>query len=120
MIMTSRKAESNRSNLKEPSDTIRKYNLRMNLEKCLFVVKAGKFLGFLLTERGIEANPNKCATIISMQSSLNDKEAQLLTGRIETLSRFLLKGVDKGFPYFQCICKNKKFIWSNARMNVRD
>jgi len=45
--------------LEELFATIVKYDLMLNLEKCVFVVEAGKFLGFLLTEQGIEANPDK-------------------------------------------------------------
>ena len=43
--------------LEELFTTIAKYRLKLNPEKCVFGVKAGRFLGFLLTERGIEANP---------------------------------------------------------------
>ena len=52
----------------------------MNPEKCVFGVEAGKFLGFLLTERGIEANPEKCVVIIAMRSPISVKEVQQLTG----------------------------------------
>jgi len=51
-------------------------------------VEAGKFLGFLLTERGIEANPEKCAAIIAMRSPISVKEVQQLKGRMVALSRF--------------------------------
>jgi len=46
--------------LEEGFAQIRKYDMRLNLEKCVFGVKGGKFLGFMLTERGIEDNPHKC------------------------------------------------------------
>ncbi|XP_027911605.1 uncharacterized protein LOC114170324 [Vigna unguiculata] len=71
------------------------------------------FLGLLLTERGIEANPDKCAAIINMRSPSNVKEVQRLTGRMAALSRFLAKSGDKGFPYFQCLKKNEKFQWTD-------
>jgi len=66
----------------------------------MFGVEASKFLGFLLTERGIEANPEKCAAIIAMRSPILVKEVQQLTGRITALSRFVSAGGDKGHPYF--------------------
>ena len=53
---------------------LRKYNMRLNPKKCAFRVKAEKFLGFMLIERGIEANPTKCAAIINMKSLTNVKE----------------------------------------------
>jgi len=50
--------------------------LKLNLEKCVFGVEAGKFLGFLLTEPGIQVNPEKCAAIIFMRSPISVKEVQ--------------------------------------------
>jgi len=77
------------ANLDELFATINIYGLKLNLDKCVFEVKAGKLLGFLLTERGIEANPDKCVTILNMKSPSNVKEVQRLTGRMAVLSRFL-------------------------------
>ena len=51
-------------------------SLKLNPEKCVFGVEAGKFLGFLLTERGIELNPEKCAAILAMRSPISVKEVQ--------------------------------------------
>jgi len=58
------------ADLEELFTMIAKYIFKLNPEKCVFGVKAGKFLGFLLTERGIEANPEKCAVIITMRSRI--------------------------------------------------
>nr|KYP63684.1 hypothetical protein KK1_018263 [Cajanus cajan] len=52
--------------------------MRLNLEKCVFGVQGGKFLGFMITSRGIEANPEKCKAIIQMQSPQTVKEVQRL------------------------------------------
>ena len=93
--------------------TLAKYDKKLNLEKCIFEVEAEKFLGFLLTERGIKANPDKCATIIGMRSPATVKEVQQLTGRMAALSRFLSVGGDKGYPYFQCLKKNNRFTWTH-------
>ena len=78
----------------------------------MFGVEAGKFLGFLLTERGIKVNPEKCAAIINMRSFISVKEVQQLTGRMVALSRFVSAGGDKGHPYFQCLRRNNKFVWT--------
>ena len=53
---------------------VRKFNMRLNPTKCTFGVQAGKFLGFLLTNRGIQANPDKCQAIINMRSPCSIKE----------------------------------------------
>jgi len=74
---------------------VRKYNMRLNPEKCVFRVPTGKFLGFMLTDRGIEANPDKCAAIAEMKSPRNLKEIQRLVGRLTSLARFLPKLTEK-------------------------
>jgi len=112
MIVTSANEVGHAEDLKELFDTINKYKLRLNPEKCAFGVKAGKFLGFMLTERGIEANPDKCAAIINMKSPSCIREVQQLTGRMASLARFLAKSRDRGHLYFQCLMKNEKFQWT--------
>ena len=74
MVVTSEEKDWYVADLEELFTTIAKYNLKLNLEKCVFGVKARKLLGFLLTERGIEANQDKCATIIGMRSPTTVKE----------------------------------------------
>ena len=68
MVVTSREKEQHVTDLEELFATIATYGLKLNPEKCIFGVEAGRFLGFLLTKRGIEANPEKCATIMAMRS----------------------------------------------------
>jgi len=104
--MTSQVRDQHVTDLEELFATIAKYWLKLNPEKCEFGVEAGKFLGFLLTERGIEANLEKCATILAMRSPISVKEVQQLTRRMGALSRFVSVGGDKGHPYFQCLRRN--------------
>ena len=78
--MTSQVKDQHVTDLEELFTTIAKYRLKLNLEKCVFGVEAGKFLGFLLTEHGIEANPDKCAAILAMTDPISVKEVQQLTG----------------------------------------
>ena len=75
-------------------------------------MEARKFLGFLLTERGIEANPDKCTAILAMRSPATVKEMQQLTGRMAALSRFVSASGEKGNPYFQCLKRNNRFFWT--------
>ena len=81
MVLTSLEKSKHVSNLEELFTTIAKFRLKLNPEKCSFGVEAGKFLGFLLTERGIEANPDKCAAILAMRSPATVKEVQSLQVR---------------------------------------
>ena len=62
--------------LQEVFDALRRVNMRLNPEKCAFGVEGGKFLGFMLTHRGIEANPDKWKAITEMRSPKNLKEIQ--------------------------------------------
>ena len=112
MVVTSRGKEQHVTDLEELFTTIARYRLKLNPEKCIFGVEAGKFLGFLLTERGIEANPEKCAAIMAMRSPASVKEVQQLTGRLAALSRFMSAGGEKGHPYFQCLKRNSRFVWN--------
>ena len=66
--------------------------------KCVFGVEGGKFLGFMLTYRGIEANLEKCRTITKIWSLENIKEIQKMISRLATLSRFVLKLAEKTKP----------------------
>ena len=97
MIVMSERKDQHVVDLEELLTTITKYNLKLNLDKCVFEVEARKFLGFLLTERDIEANPDKCTTIIGMRSPTNTREVQQLTGHRTAISRFLSASGDKGY-----------------------
>jgi len=113
MVVTSANIKDHTRDLQELFDTINKHQLRLNPENCVFGVKAGKFLGFMLTERGIEANPDKCMAIINMKSPKCVREVQQLTSRMATLTRFLAKSGKKGHLFFQCLKKNEKFQWTS-------
>ena len=63
--------------------------MKLNPTKCAFGVTSGKFLGFLVSQRGIEANPEKIKAILDMHHPNTEKEVQQLNGRIVALSRFM-------------------------------
>jgi hypothetical protein len=86
--------------------------MRLNPAKCSFGVQSGKFLEFMLTNRGIEANPDKCQAIIDMRSPTSVKEVQQLTGRIAALSRILSCAGEKAFHFFSTLRKSERFVWS--------
>jgi len=112
MVVTSLEKNQHVADLEELFVTIAKYKLKLNPEKCIFGVEAGKFLGFLLTERRIEANPEKGAAILAMRSPATVKEVQQLTSRMAALSRFVSASGERGHPYFQCLKRNNRFVWT--------
>ena len=83
--------------------------MRLNPSKCAFRVTSGKFLGFMVSHRGIEANLNKIQAILSMEPSRNIKEVQSLTERVAALNRFVFKATDKCLPFFKVL--KKEFEW---------
>ena len=97
--------------LQETFDTLRQYNMKLNPSKCAFGVSSGKFLGFMVSHRGIEANPDKIQAILDMKPPQNIKEIQSLIGRVAVLNRFVSKVTDKCLPFFKVL--KKAFEWTN-------
>ena len=91
--------------LREAFDRLRKYEVRLNLEKCTFGVAFGKFLEYLVIQWGIEANPDQISAILSMKSLTCVKEVQMLNERLAALNRFLSRSMDKCKSFFQAIKK---------------
>ena len=109
MLVKSTTAELHITHLSEAFQILREYNMKLNPTKCVFEVSTGKFLGFIVNNRGIEANPDKIKAVLDMPPSLSIKEVQHLTGRIAVLSRFVSKASDKCQPFFQVL--KKAFQW---------
>ena len=109
MLVKSVKAELHVARLAESFQVLKNYNMKLNPTKCAFGVSAGKFLGFIVNNRGIEANPNKIKVVLDMQPPSNIKEIQRLTRRIAALSRFVSRSSDKCWPFFQVL--KKAFHW---------
>ena len=95
--------------LQETFNTLRRYSIKLNPSKCAFGVASGKFLGFMVSHRGIEANLEKIKAILDMKPPQNIKEVQSLTGRVVALSRFVSKATDKCLPFFKVL--KKAFEW---------
>nr|KYP47153.1 Transposon Ty3-G Gag-Pol polyprotein [Cajanus cajan] len=91
---------------------LRQHQMRLNPEKCVFGVSGGKFRGFMLSNRGIEANPDKCQTILGMKSPSTLKEVQKLAGRLTSLSRFLPCLAEIAKPILLLLKKTDRFKWT--------
>ena len=88
---------------------LRKYKLRLNASKCSFGVGSSKFLGYMVTHRGIEVNSNQIKAINNLRSPRNPKEVQKLTGMAAALNRFISRVADRCRPFFLLINKGKDF-----------
>ena len=109
MMVKSTTAELHIAHLVEAFLILKEYNIKLNPAKCAFRVSAGKFLGFIVNNRGIEANPDKIKVVLDMSSPSSIKEVQRLTGRIVALSRFVSRASNKCQPFFQIL--KKAFQW---------
>ena len=85
--------------------------MKLNPNKCAFGVMAGKFLGFMVSQRGIEVNPEKIRAIMELEPPMTAKEVQSLNGKIAALNRFISKVMDKCLPFFHTL--RKSFEWTN-------
>ena len=97
--------------LQETFNTLRSYNMKLNPSKCVFGVTAGKFLGFMVSQRGIEVNPEKVRAIMELRLPRTVKEVQSLNGKIAALNRFVSKAMDKCLPFFRTL--RKSFKWTD-------
>ena len=111
ILVKSQDEEIHLNDLQETFDTLRQYNMKLNPSKCAFGVLSGKFLGFMVSYRGIEANPDKIQAILDMKPPQNLKEVQSLTGRVAALNKFVSKSTDKCLPFFRVL--KKAFEWTD-------
>jgi hypothetical protein len=99
VVITTRKEESLVSDLQETFDNLNRYKLKLNLTKCSFGVSAGQLLGFLVSARGIEANPEKIQAILTMGKQAKLHDMQKLAGRVVALSQFVARLGEKALPF---------------------
>ncbi|XP_048622610.1 uncharacterized protein LOC125591798 [Brassica napus] len=85
--------------------------MKLNPAKCTFGVTSGEFLGYIVTQRGIEAKPKQITAILDLPSAKNTREVQRLTGRIAALNRFISRSTDKCLPLYELLRGNKRFVW---------
>ena len=86
--------------------------MKLNPVKCSFRVSSGKFLGYIVTHRGIEVDPEQIRAIHSFPSPKNVKEVQKLTGRMAALRRFISRLSDKSNAFFGTLKNPKDFQWT--------
>ena len=83
--------------------------MKLNPSKYVFRVTAGKFLGFMVSQRGIEVDQEKVRAILELEPPRTVKAMQSLNGKIAALNRFVSKATDKCLPFFRIL--RKSFEW---------
>ena len=86
----------------------------LNPKKSTFRLDKGKFLDFMITHWGIEANPDKCTTILEMCNPNSIQEVQKLNSMLASLPKFLPKITEKTKPFYKLLKKTESFLWDET------
>ena len=113
MVVKSKLVFEHAGDLTSIFEILREHKLHLNASKCSFGVGSGKFLGYMVTHRGIEVNPDQIKAINNLQPPRNPKEVQKLTRMMAALNRFISRSVDRCRPFFLLLHKWKEFEWSD-------
>jgi hypothetical protein len=100
------------ADLEETFASLQEYQWKLNPNKCVFGVPSGKLLGFIISHRGIEANPEKISAITNMKAPTCIKDVQKLTGCMGSLNRFISRLGERGLPFFKLLKHQEKFVWT--------
>ena len=98
--------------LDETFANLRKINLKLNPEKCVFGVPSGKLLGFFVSQRGIEANPDKIKAIEQIEAPKRVKDVRRLAGCVAALNRFISRSAERALPFFKILKKAGPMKWT--------
>jgi hypothetical protein len=112
VVVKTRNSDTLITDLEETFASLREYRWKLNPNKCVFGVPSGKLLGFIISHRGIKANPEKISAVTSMKAPTCIKDMQKLTGCMATLNRFISKLGERGLPFFKLLKHQEKFAWT--------
>jgi hypothetical protein len=107
--------------LEETFANLRKINLKLNPDECVFGIPSGKLLGFFVSQHGIEANPDKIKAIEQIEAPRRVRDVRRLASCIAALSRFISKSAGRALPFFKILKKAGPMKWtSEAEAAVQD
>uniref|UniRef100_A0A2N9I6W9 Reverse transcriptase/retrotransposon-derived protein RNase H-like domain-containing protein n=1 Tax=Fagus sylvatica TaxID=28930 RepID=A0A2N9I6W9_FAGSY len=113
MQIKSLRKENHIDNLTRVFGILQKDRLWLNASKCTFGVNLGKFVGHIVSRRGIEANPNQIAALIDLAEPRDAKQVQHLTRMVAALGRFFSRSADRCRPFFRLLGRKRKFLWDD-------
>ena len=113
MIANSRTEEEHLVNLWKLFERLHKYRLRLNLAKCTFRVKSEKLLGFVVSQKGIEVDPDKVKAILEMPKPRSEKQVRGFLGRLHYIARFISQLTATCEPLFKLLRKNQSIQWDD-------
>ena len=112
MLIKSKERPDHANHLQQAFDLLITYDMKLNPTKCAFGVSAGRFLGFMMTQRGIEANPSQLKAILESPAPSSRKEVQQLMGRLAALGRFISRFTDRLNPFFATLRGANRAEWN--------
>ena len=112
MLVKSKQRPDHAAHLQQTFDLLRKYGMKLNPLNCAFGVSAGLFLGFMVTQRGIEANPAQLKTILQSPTPSSKKGIQQLTGRLAALGLFISQFTNRLKPFFTTLRGANRGEWN--------
>jgi hypothetical protein len=113
ILAKSKKEEDHVQVLRRLFERLQKYQLKLNLAKCSFGVKTGKLLGFIVSDRGIEVDPDKAKAIQEMPAPKIEKEVRSFLGRLNYIARFISQLTVTCEPIFHLLKKKNHGVWDN-------
>ena len=120
IVVKTRKASDLLSDLETTFRCLKAKGVKLNPEKCVFGVPRGMLLGFIVSERGIEANPEKIAAITNMGPIKDLKGVQRVMGCLAALSRFISRLDERGLPLYRLLRKTERFTCPRGRGSPRE
>jgi hypothetical protein len=120
IVVKIRKANDLVSNLCVAFDCLRANEVKLNPEKCVFGVPRGMLLGYIVSQQGIEPNPEKVAALEWISLILDLKGVQKVLGCLAALSRFISRLGEKGLPLYQLLKKHERFSWTAEAQDALD
>ncbi|GKV28927.1 hypothetical protein SLEP1_g37913 [Rubroshorea leprosula] len=120
MIVTSVRAKDHIDDLNETFQNLRRAQMKLNPLKCTFAVESGKFLGYVVSKKGIEVNLEKVQAVQQMEPPKTVKDVQRLTGRVAALHRFIARSAERCLPFFKALREPKNFQWTDECQQAFD
>ena len=112
ILVKSKECFDHTKHIQEAFKLLRRYNMKLNPLKCAFGVSSSKFLGFMVTQRGIEANPIQLKVIIDSQAPTSRKRVQQLTSRLAAVEQFISCSINQLKPFFITLRGAKMVGWN--------
>ena len=114
VVIKTRHVDTLIDDLRLTFDNLRTYDIKLNPEKCVFGVPSGKLLGFIVSNRGIEANPAKIRALSQLAIPTDLKHIQKLARCMAALRRFIFRLGEKALPLYRLLRRTEHFVWTDA------